>query len=83
MNFSHPFSCGGRGENRSVDQIRLSLGGERFHLEHEVIALIEVAFITLTYYTSQWASAPSRRRYESVVNADASIGVIRKEMIIF
>lgn len=53
MNFSHPFSCGGRGENRSVDQIRLSLGGERFHLELEVIALIEVAFITLTYYTSQ------------------------------
>lgn len=82
MNFSHRFSCGRRGENRSVDEIRLSLGGERFHLECEVIALIEVAFITLTYYMSKWASAPSRRRYENIVNADASIGVIRKEMII-
>lgn len=36
-----------------MDQIRLSLGGERFHLEHEVIALIEVAFITLPYYMSK------------------------------
>lgn len=31
-------------------EIRLSFASERFHLEHEVIALIEVAFITLTYY---------------------------------
>lgn len=69
MNFSPPFSCGGRGENGGVDQIRLSLGGERFHLEHEVIALIEVAFITLTYYMSKWASAPSRRRYGNIVTA--------------
>lgn len=34
----------------SVAEIRLSFASERFHLEHEVIALIEVAFITLTYY---------------------------------
>lgn len=33
-----------------MDEIRLSFAGERFHLEHEVIALIEVAFITLPYY---------------------------------
>lgn len=31
-------------------EISLSFAGERFHLEREVIALIEVAFITLTYY---------------------------------
>lgn len=36
-----------------MDEIRLSFAGERFHLEHEVIALIEVAFITLTYYMSK------------------------------
>lgn len=33
-----------------MDEIRLSFAGERFHLEHEVIVLIEVAFITLPYY---------------------------------
>ena len=36
-----------------MDEIRLSFAGERFHLEHEVIALIEVAFITLPYYMSK------------------------------
>lgn len=59
MNFSPPvsfFSDGVReggeagGRESSVDEIRLSFAGERFHLEHEVIALIEVAFITLPYY---------------------------------
>lgn len=30
-------------------EIRPSFADERLHLEHEVIALIEVAFITLTY----------------------------------
>lgn len=54
MNFSplSPFFLRQEGKS-SVDEIRLSFAGERFHLEHEVIALIEVAFITLPYYMSK------------------------------
>lgn len=40
-----------------MDEIRLSFAAERFHLEHEVIALIEVAFITLPYYMSKMSRA--------------------------
>lgn len=50
-----------------MDEIRLSFAGERFHLEHEVIALIEVAFVTLPYYMSENeprpAPVPPRCRY--------------------
>lgn len=60
---SSPFSRGG------VDQIRPSPGGERFHSEHEVIALIEVA--SLTYYIWKPGPAPSRARYGNMVAADA------------
>lgn len=39
-------------------EIRLSFAGKRFHLEREMIALIEVAFITLCVENEAEASLP-------------------------
>lgn len=72
-----------------MDEIRLSFAGERFHLEHEVIALIEVAFITLPYYMSKMRrgrplylhAAPGKiQRSKNIATPAASIGVIRHEI---
>lgn len=49
----------GRRGKSGVAEIRLSSAGERFHLRREVIALIEVAFITLTYYTAEKEPRPA------------------------
>lgn len=76
MNFSPPFSYGGRGKSNAAE-IRLSFAGERFHLEHEVIALIEVAFITLTYYMSKNETRPGPCTYtapEKIPNAGLEMG---------
>lgn len=71
-------------------EIRLSFAGERFHLEREMIALIEVAFITLCV-EDEAEAAPCRRRrrsgwrmeevaHEENCKPAATIGIIRHEI---